>query len=351
MITCLSTFIASNFEANRSGIYKNCIWYLMGDIKPAEFQKNTMYLINRRSASKEVKSLRLLIKRSFYVVQDLRAFLYGLYLDPSYKSMMYLGNKYNISMLDRKNCWKAHILNRKSIIDRVREVNIKSVMDLDFLNAQLEKMIPALNSYIRYHVNRKLYFISKSCNLEMRELMSEVMLKIVESYYWSMPSDKEYLHILNYLKRSALNHISVMIGFYTANKRSRLVSNDDFSDFNLIVTSENQMDLESIDAVLGEQPADTGEFEDKRSVYSIVNMYRLSPKPLLFIKMLMGEKNDIFSRWLKKRKIISRISTNETLMETVGSDLAIQYVSEFVGVTKEQSDKFINGLRTLLVNG
>lgn len=345
MITCLSTYVAHNFVENRANIMKLCVSYLLKTCSASEFHRQLKQFDRSANSCTRIKALRMLLKRSAYTVQNLRAFLYGVLRHGNATQINRFASTYCITRNDVRNCTIPLILGDTDLIEHAKSVDAKSVMDLEHINARFSSFVPELLKFAKARVSYKLYFISTSCNEEINDLVSDVMTKIVESYYWMMPCPQSDEYVLNYLRRSILNHVNTMIEFYKANKRSRLVEDETRTNFNLVVVSENQsMDL--LDELVQSVEQETDESVDNRLVaLSIIRAYRGRPKAMTFISLLMGKPNDVFTKWLKQRKAIGRTSTNEDLLAVVGPQRTVDLISEWMAIPVLCRQLFMHELR------
>ena len=316
----------------------------MGLVTAVDFQKRVKRLGGGTpEACTLAKELRLMLKQNGYYAQNLRAFLYGIF---SGRNIDRMGKKYGISISDIHNSRKK-VCYHKTCIEKAKNTDLKTVMDLHAMEQRFQKMIPTLSKYAKSYVGRKLFFIHTSCNIGLEDLVSEIIVKVVEAFYWMMPCDKSDLHVLNYLKRSINNHGSVMIDYYTASKRRRLIPNADRTEFNLMVVSDNQ-NKEDVSS----EDLDTGDLTsinvyDKIAVHSIMQRYKSRPKTYMFLRLLTCEYDELFTKYLHNNRVIKKIETNEDLYDVVGSN-TILWASKYLKIDAAKSESFIRTLRAAL---
>lgn len=328
-----------------------CVGYLLQTINSTEFQASFRKIV-QKSEKPKIKKFRLLIKRSGYVVLNYRAFVYhvmDLPLNLTSKArnerVLKLAKDFDIRLRDAHNTQNPLIYDDIDFIHQVQDLNTKqfdSVVQVHKIKRSLNEMIQPLTKHSQRYALKKLRFIAKSCNLDIRDLTSEMLIKAIEAFYWTFPNEKSDAHTLNFLRRTCSNHGINMIQYYTARRRSRLVERG--GEFELMVVSENQFkDMETnYESLSSTEKVD---LELNMSVNELFHVYKNKPKTILFLRMLMGHRHEPFSKWLRQRGYIHRRGDNSSFLTETDPKMYIELVSEYLGIHQPRVDNFMKHLQ------
>jgi len=205
--------------------------------------------------------------------------------------------------------------------------------------------------YVKAITYRKLRFIAKSTNVELSDIHSELLFKVVQSYYKMYPTDKPFNHVVNYLCRVVHNHAMNFISSSTSLKRGRLVNlglgtKEDI--FALTVVSENQLNTNVCDGeeIGYDQMAGTNpilQFELEFSVSQLLDKYKSKTKKYRMLTLLMGTPDNQFVEWLRARKHLKAQESN-TDLQIREPDRYRELVISFLGVSRKGANVFLLGI-------
>ena len=343
----LSRKIVDTFSDNHYRVLRSTARYVLQAISASQFHKELREL--NPSNKEQVKNYRLYLKQSGYVIINYRAFLYLSICNRASpglsRRMNIYATRYGITSADVHNTLCSMVLFDYVIINHISTVTINdTILRPKLIRSVLESLTPDIERHCTRFVLKKMRFIINSYNIAYTDLVSEIMIKAIEAYYWSLlySTGRSTLHVLNFIRRACTNHGLNLITYYTTGKRARLVKSSD-SSFNLVVVSQNQLSIEStiMDGIVTED-------NDLRfSVAQIIDNHESNPKALIMLKILMGHTHTPFVRWLKSNKGI-RHGEGDKLIEKVGAHDYILLISEYLGLPLSKTKQLISTFKKQL---
>lgn len=105
---------------------------------------------------------------------------------------------------------------------------------------QTASLFGEIHRSAKHLVRKKLMWVSKSENITLADLTSDIMCKVLLSYYQSLPNTFSDAHQLNYLRASLNNRINNMNNYYSADCRKRMHKVGE-NKYEILVMSDNQM--------------------------------------------------------------------------------------------------------------
>ena len=352
MDVSLSEWVYRLFDTpDRLAVFKSSISYLLQEKDSRDFPNDVRKYINNRD-HKNIKKFRMMLKRNWYYVMQCRSFFYLVFRDISLgicPDIVEYGKAYNILWPDIINTKKAYILNDKNIVDHVGSGVLNSdIIYHDRILEPLQRILPDITLHCNRFVYKKMRFILNTYNMLNHDLVSELVMKAVEVYYWSIltSKNKSELHILNFIRRSCTNHGLNLIGYYTTCKRSRLIQRDN-SQFDLVIVSRNQLHSMDVDIEQSIAPQYVDNVNLRLAVNSVVNKYKCDPKISILIRLLMGHKDEVFTRWLRIQNVLSK-GDNTTIIDEIPQKKYIKLALQYLGISKYFADKIFSDVRTYI---
>lgn len=212
---------------------------------------------------------------------------------------------------------------------------------------------PDLYKHIRNRTYTKLRFISTSSNMEFYDLHMELMCKALQTYIKMVPTDKEPLHIANYIRSTVNNETINIIKKHTSLKRQRMVQGaaDGFGGFKyeIPVVSENQLfasfGLEGVSYEVMEG-AET-RTEDERikesniSFDMILRKFGKTKKRRTFIKLISMHEHKKFTEHLRQANLIEAGQDNVDYSDSAGQRAYFEAVCGFLNIHTSKAKKFM----------
>lgn len=212
---------------------------------------------------------------------------------------------------------------------------------------------PDLLKHIKSRTYTKLRFISVSSNMEFYDFHMELMCKVLQAYIRMVPTDKEPLHIANYLRRTISNHTSNLIKAYTTQKRQRMVKGkaDGFGSnhFEIPVVSENQLfrafglenlsyeSMQSSDHQYDEEKAK----EAQLNFDMVLKRFGKTPKRRVFIRLIAQSESPKFTDFLLRSGLISDGQDNVDYSEIAGREAYFEAVCDYCRVSTRKARRFL----------
>lgn len=198
-------------------------------------------------------------------------------------------------------------------------------LEKDFIFNEFNEVYPDVIKYVKSLVWRKLRFVAESNNMELADLESDLLIKVVQSYYGMVPVREELplKYTVNYLKRVAHNRGMNIIKFATTKRRGRLVNvgkdNNGVDQFSLLCTSMNQTKLDSegneFSPDVEDERSSIATFEVRFSIDELLNKLRPGSKKHRFLLILMGMYDEEFTTYLRKNRLCLQTEDNIDLQE------------------------------------
>ena len=349
-----------NVETREDYIYAfaETILYIAGASTAFEYQKFVKPFCEKQSA----KVFRLKLLNGRYTNLDLKLFtlkLASLPLASRGKEIEQLRVEYGvaksdarlISILLAENSWF-----KTSIGKVVKSVGKKNpFFDLANINKLFEGIYPHVTAYIKALTYKKMRFLVKHDNQDFEGLHSDLMSKVLQSFYSMLPTTKSALHIVNYLKRAAHNHAINMIKSHTSQKRGRLVNvgvdKNDQAQFTLLCVSQNQAALttegEESDA-LNVADDSNRKFETRFSISQLLESVSTKSKKYRFLSLLLGVEDAEFTAWLHTEHLCRASEDNVAVQDRTTAADFNRYVADFLNVSYRKVESFLDSLKTMV---
>ena len=353
----LTDLICTTFCTTRSTFVYDHVFiyslsYLSGGYTAFEYQA----LVKPFCVTQSAKDFRLTLLKYKSVHFGLKLLVLRLanLPSPDFSDFKSISREVDVDPVDARQAYRI-LAEQPSFRNRLRKESrrICRVMPLteEYVVSLFNRLYPAVLSYVKAISFRTLRFVARSSNLDMTDLHSELMVKVVQAYYRLVPSDKSEPYLVNYLRRVAHNHAMNMIQSHTTQKRGRLlkVGTDAGNNpiFSLTVVSENQL---NVSAMAGEEVgyADIGETDDQMekfelsfSITQLLDKYRQRTRKYRFLMILMGQDDGGFTEWLQGRRLCKESDTNSDLQMEVSSDQYLQWVCEFMHIGQRSANVFL----------
>jgi hypothetical protein len=341
-------------------VFAHTMSYLTRGIGYSEYQDRLKPFCE--AAPFSAKDFRLMLHQSQYL--SLIVKLYTLRLGKSRSVDKTLAQRlqrsYGLHSCDAAKIWRFWNQQqrfRSRIKQAVKEYDADTHLNPKLLQDILQRVIlKPVSKYIKSFTYRKLRFICKSQNLDLRDLHTELTIKAVDAYYKLMPCVLEGPHVINYIKRAIHNSGINLISANTSQKAGRLINNDETGEkrdaFTLLVVSENQMrisaesDPVSYEELAGHNPIERVEIE--HSVEQLVSGVKEGSKKHKFLTILMGSDDEEFTKWLRCNKHCSNRETNSDLQVRMNPNTFNILLGRFLRVDQRKVDRFITSLKTKL---
>lgn len=322
-----------------------------------EFQSHMKTLLTKNSIRESSKMFRCALVDDSYFILNLKLFVaeycikgYDHKVDRS--EILESIAKYNIDRADFVLLLRmlSNKSNERIIKRQFKTYTLESLVTPLEAKNEFGAMYDTVMGYCRNITFRKLTFIVNSNNMTPQDMHLELMYKAVKTYYSMLPTHKEPLHIINYVKRAVHNHAMNIIKKYKFAKRDRLQStigsNGEYS-FSMITVSENQMriandddnDIGSLCALSGsciEVGYDLYDIES--TIKKILKIYKNKPRRLL--QLIIGDYDADFTNFLKKKRKVTKNTDNTALYNTnieEYKDLACNYLN----IKRTTCDRFL----------
>lgn len=343
-------------------IYGYTVSYLSKGTSAFEYQD----LIRPYCVGKDfsAKDFRLRLHNTQYLSLTLKLFLLSLGKTRSIEAddAMAVASSMGVYKCDARRLfaiWESYSPFRSRIKKMVREIpaDKRDLLDDVELVHYFNQCYPDVYRYVKYITYKKLRFLAKSSNLELSDLHSELMSKVLQTFYMMVPMVLADAHVINYLKRSAHNQAINMIKMGTTQKRGRLINVDGdktgSKGNSLLVVSENQMrltaDMQEVSydelQIDGEKENSMQRFELEFSVAEILTKMQLRTKKYRVLKILMGTEDPEFTSWLQAKGLCSSSDDNVDVQNKRSVKEFNQFLSEFLHVSETKLNVFLFKLR------
>jgi len=220
------------------------------------------------------------------------------------------------------------------------------------VRANFSLMHEVLLKYCRTLTFKKLTFIVNSNNMSPQDMHYELIYKALKTYYLMLPTNKDDLYILNYIKRAIHNHAMNTIQKFKFAKRDRLqgiLEADGSYTFNMQTVSENQIRVsgnggltEEIDtgAIVNGSTIDKSyeEHDSKATIKKLIRMYKNKKRRLL--QLIVGEYDEDFTDFLHRCKKVSKRTNNVELYDTNIEEYKTQ-ACNYLNIERDACDRFL----------
>ena len=358
----LTDLITSTFETPQGSstydhIFVYSLSYLTGGYTAFEYQR----LVKPFCVSMSAKDFRLTLLQHKQIHFGLKLLMLNLSLvaRPDFTDFKRATQGIDVDPVDARQAYRVWLDQRPfraRLAKTARRINRVMPITEQYAVELFTRTYPLVLSYVRAITFKKLRFVARSCNLEMTDIHSELMVKVVQAFYKLCPTDMTEAHIVNYLRRAAHNHAMNIIQAATTQKRGRLIKvghdQGDNPIFSLTVVSENQLNVAkgsgeestSYDSV-GDPDNQMEKFELSFSVTQLLDKYKSRTRKYRFLLILMGQEDAEFTEWLRARKLCSTSSTNFELQLEVSADQYLEWVCKFLHVGQSSANVFLLQVR------
>lgn len=241
----------------------------------------------------------------------------------------------------------------------VRELPLQDkALSMKYIKDLFDSIFKGVHVYIKSLVYRKLRFVAKSQNLSLEDLQGDVLLKVCQAYYKSVPSTMSPDHIANYLRRAAHNHIMNMISSATTQKRGRLINagtdRNNERMFSMVVLSENQLNINSQDGEevhydeLGSDTNEADKLDLKISVTQLLEQSKADRKKFKMLLVLMGTHSKAFTSFLRKRNLCSIHETNVDVQLRIPAETYLQLVGRHLKLNSMNLNAIVKDVKVSL---
>jgi len=340
-------------------VFAHTLSYLTRGIGYAEYQNRLKPFCHDKDFS--AKDFRLRLHRTEYLGLCLKLYVFRLgkvrrVTKDQAKSYAAEYGIFNCDAARIFRFWSEQSRFRSRIKKHVRPFQSDIHLNLGILKLAMNEILKPVNKKIKAFAYKKLRFICKSKNDELRDLHAELQIKAVNAYHKVMPCTMEPAHVVNYIKRAVHNAGVNIIGLNTSQKAGRLVNNDPTGEkrdsFSLLVVSENQMritaesDPVSYEELAGHNPIER--FEIEHSVGQLVSSVKTGSKKHRFLTILMGADDMEFTEWLHSNRYATAKETNSDLQERIEPSRFNILVGRFLRVDPDKVNNFFAKLKSKL---
>lgn len=232
---------------------------------------------------------------------------------------------YGLSKQEAVLAWN-HLLkieaNRKTIRNsaKIKHKSLKlSMVSPKEMHLRLEQtnvLFAELYNNARRRVRKLMRWVCTAHNTTIEDLTCDLMCKVLQSYYQSLPNLFSLEHQLNYLRATVENRIRNMNNYYAAGKRRRMekVGEDRYE---IIVMSDNQLqkafgtdDNEvNYESMLGEDArVHTEQMENNLTISKLLEETAGSKRYKLYATVLGRDCAD-FTEWLRSNDMMKDTMT------------------------------------------
>ena len=307
------------------------------------------------------KAFRLKLHRTKYLSLDIKMFMTRMARVKSVTLTVVkeLTKEFDLYIIDAKRIvevWKAQSKFRARLKKVAKAVpkDESQLLTAEGLKQLFCRVYPSVFKYIKFITHSKLRFLMKSTNQLPADFHNDLLEKVVQAFYSQVPIDKDELHLINYLKRSAHNRAMNIIKSETSLKRGRLVNagvdRNGMPRYELLCAAENQRALrpdgsEQQDYTDVDTGNDMQRFELQFSVSEILSRFHMASKKHRLMLLLMGTEDAEFTAWLKTKKVASKVEDNADVQQRVGVEEFNKLVSAFLHVSETKTNIFLLKLR------
>lgn len=346
---------AEKYSDSFHEIYVHSVRYLCGCITAFDYQR----ILKTMPITVSAKRFRLEIQRHSNLTLNLKLLMLKMVTVRGLSRETFDAHATDVEAKDRTVCFA--ILKGLSWVKaelRARLDGIKSDNPTANRDGVMRIFHDAYSSVMRYVkglVYAKMRFIVKSENLEFQDLHNEVMSKVYTSLVSLVPTTECFEYIVNYMKRSAHNHVINMIKAATTQKRGRLVNvgkdKHDQHQFSMLCSSFSQLNIvddEGNSVELEGEDHSFSSFELKYSINEVVNQLGKRPRKQRFITILMGHDDAEFTKWLKQKSIARESEDHVDVQNRTDPSVFNKYVADFLRLTSSNLDRFLASLKSKL---
>ena len=351
----LSKFITDYFEIETDSfafkhIYGASLKYLTKTISSRELHKRL-----KKVSGKSIHVYRLQLTNDGYYILNIKMWLIHAIANkrnPAFDSKKELKNM-GIMKRDRELLEKFSSDSelRKQISAIVFQLggrkNIPTISRLKSLLVSIIEMAEVkLKPLINNLIWTKLKFLIQCGSLDLESVRCEFKAKIVQTFYWQMPYQKENVyHWVMSMIKPLKNHAINLIHFHTTQKRGRMTEED-----GVYVVNESPIDSIENEKLLGDNNVVTVNIESKIEAQQLIRKYAITQKRIKAFKLMSGVYDKGFTQWLRETRQISANSNldNTDLQEQISNITFLKLVSKYVKLKWKYFRRVILSIRNTL---
>lgn len=353
IISRLST--AEKYSDSFNEIYVHSIRYLCGCITAFDYQR----VLKTLPITVSAKRFRMELQRHSNLTLNLKLLMLKMSTIRGLSRQTFDSKATDITAKDRTICYamlKELSWIRSELRNRLDGIGSNNpTADREGVMKIFHDAYESVLRYVKGLVYAKMRFIVKSENLEFQDLHNEVMAKVYTSLVSLVPTTECFEYIVNYMKRSAHNHVINMIKAATTQKRGRLINvgKDKYNQnqFSMLCSSFSQLNLiddEGNPAEIDSADNSFATFELKYSIHEVVAGFDRKPRKQRFITILMGQDDAEFTQWLKQKSLARDSEDHVDVQNRTDPTLFNKYVADFLRVSSSNLDRFLTSLKLKL---
>lgn len=214
--------------------------------------------------------------------------------------------------------------------------------------------MPKVTKHIKMKVYTKLRFAANAENTVLKDFHSDVTCKVLAAYYKKIPTKVSDAEVLNYLRCAGTNHVLNMIGYFTTDKRARLVKagTDGYggNKFALVCESENQHRATGEDGQEYSYEGVTNNIstDEARKVESAIVFERLlnrfTGRKRSALEIMAGHHDENFNEFLRKKGSLKDEDDHTDYQRRVGHKTFLHAIAEYLGVIREAFMNFVHSV-------
>lgn len=339
-------YSSSDFEF----VFAATVEHFTQHTKITDYHKKLSSVVDFSELEISASQLRILLSETGYVMLNLR--YYSAYL-AGYRGLTSLVaeelySRYDLCRCDARLAYKAILAQRttlkKYLTSKRQNYKDYSCEEFNKVRTGFSVYAEELNPYIRRITEKKLRFVYKFNNLDRRDFHSELTISAIRAYYKAQPTNKSYMHMLNYLKASVKNKTVNIIQSYTTEKRQTLVRHGegDSAVYVLNIEAESQSLALANNATDGDYGTnfDNNVLEDAHvkpvtefelSVQKLLTRYKKTKKGFI-LKVFLGMEVERFTEWLKSKRTIRSVDrTGQDFLSELTYPDRLKCLAEFIG--------------------
>jgi hypothetical protein len=279
------------------------------------------------------------------------------YLMKNLKLAIFYAAKNKVNWLTLKKMFKLNNSDRRLVAFGVSIVPehllAYPALTLVEFDAHLAVLHKNLTRTTNKFVNRKMSFIIKSDNVSMSDLTGDLLFYGMQGVYWYYPSIDSYPnphdrdHATNIAQRIIHNRGINLIRYFTQDCRSVMMKTSDGGFANRRTTFEaiQAHNLSTPNDVvvipssnLEGTSCDSADFTINELIKSVDD-----PKWSTFIRLMGGKHDNIFTQWLKSKKLTQQ-SNEEFFNQVVDrreSQAYFNIVCDYLNLQEEQKNRYV----------
>lgn len=328
-------------KESRNKMFSLTLLYMYKEISASAYTKKLRSIVNDKKY--RFIEMRRTFVSSGYFVKNIKVWLYYWYCEKPTnikKNLKLFGIKEQDKTLHTK--LEADVLKLFNTFHAKKSYKHKTIREFDAaITRTLETEKCRL--FIRKMVYRKMRFIFESNGMEPDDIIKHVTASGIQAAMFTYPRIESGTHLLNIITRTAHNDCMNYLDKYTTKKRARLNENQNYSlhDSRVVVP----IDSPEAKNFMESQEDDTLDKETLReSVRKLI--FTFSEKQQLFIKLLSGQYDETFTKWLTVTNKSKK--DNDELFDSINFLRYTSLAMEYLDVTEKQCNKVLNTLKEKL---